>query len=113
MEPYFVLPASDDPWTSLAAIGIRGRSWWQGLLTTAPAMIAVINSVLAGVVAGLVARSVARSTGPLLPAVSAAAGFVVSLVLLGLYEQRVFQRDMAAAPVAFPRTAPTSDTIPD
>ena len=56
MAPYFVLPATDDPWASLAAVGIRRHNTWQGLLATAPWIIVVINSVLAGVVAGLLAR---------------------------------------------------------
>jgi hypothetical protein len=103
MEPYFVLPATDDPWASLAAVGIavRGRAWWQGLLT-APAVIVVINSVLPGFFTGLGWRSVAGLSGPLLPALSAAAGFVLSMVVLGVYEQRAFRRQLAALPVAFP-----------
>jgi hypothetical protein len=103
MAPYFVLPATDDPWVSLAAVGIhvRGRAWWQGLLT-APAMIVVINSVLAGVFTGLGWRSVAGPSGPLLPAISAASGFVLSMVVLGVYEQRAFRRQLEALPVAFP-----------
>jgi hypothetical protein len=103
MAPYFVLPATDDPWASLAAIGIRvqGRAWWQGLLT-APAMIVVINSVLAGVFTGLGWRSVAGPSGPVGPAISAAAGFVQSMVVLGVYEQRAFRRQLEAVPVAFP-----------
>src|SRR4030095_11331618 len=46
MEPYFVLPASDDPWVTLAAIGVQtgGNPWWQALLT-AGSMIVVGNSV--------------------------------------------------------------------
>ena len=52
VAPYFVLPATDDPWASLAAVGIRRNNTWQGLLATAPWIIVVINSVLAGVVAG-------------------------------------------------------------
>ena len=67
MAPYFVLPATDDPWASLAAVGIRRRNAWQGLLATAPWIVVVVNSVLAGVVAGLLAR-LAGATGPLLPA---------------------------------------------
>jgi hypothetical protein len=103
MEPYFVLPATDDPWASLAAVGIRvqGRAWWQGLLT-APAMIVVINSVLAGVFTGLGWRSVAGPSGPVGPATSAAAGLVLSMVVLGVYEQRAFRRQLEALPVAFP-----------
>jgi hypothetical protein len=104
MAPYFVLPATDEPWVSLAAVGIRGRNTWQGMLATAPWMVVVVNSVLAGVVAGLLAR-LAGAPGPLLPALAGAAGFVVSLAVLGAYEQRVFRRDMDTTPVAFP--APT------
>ena len=104
MAPYFVLPATDDPWASLAAVGIRRRNTLQGLLATAPWILVVVNSVLAGVVAGLLAR-LAGAPGPLLPALAGAAGFVVSLVVLGAYAQRAFRRDMDATPVAFP--APT------
>ena len=35
-------------------------------------------------------------------ALSAAAGFLLSLLSLGLYAQRAFRRDLAAATVAFP-----------
>jgi hypothetical protein len=48
MEPYFVLPATDDPWASLAAIGVGSRRVWRGMLTTAPWILVVVNSVLAG-----------------------------------------------------------------
>jgi hypothetical protein len=53
MERYFVLPATDDPWVTLAAVGVQtgGNRWWQALLT-AGSMIVVVNSVLAGVVGG-------------------------------------------------------------
>jgi uncharacterized membrane protein YeaQ/YmgE (transglycosylase-associated protein family) len=104
MAPYFVLPATDDPWASLAAVGIRRHNTWQGLLATAPWIIVVINSLLAGVVAGLLAR-LAGPPGPLLLALAGAVGFVVSLAALGVYEQRVFRRDMDTSPVAFAATA--------
>jgi hypothetical protein len=31
MEPYFVLPATDDPWVTLAGIGVQtgGNPWWR------------------------------------------------------------------------------------
>jgi len=73
MQPYFVLPATDDPWASLAAIGVGSRRVWRGMLTTAPWILVVVNSVLAGVFTGLLWRSVAEPSGPTLPAVSAAA----------------------------------------
>ena len=61
MERYFVLLASDDPWVTLAAIGVRtgGNPWWQAPLT-AGSMIVVVNSVLAGVFAACGAASPGR-----------------------------------------------------
>src|SRR4029450_6016930 len=43
MGPYLVLPATDDPWVALAAIGVQtgGNPWWQALLT-AGSMIVVV-----------------------------------------------------------------------
>src|SRR5215217_2027339 len=103
MEPYFVLPPTDDPWVTLAAIGVRtgGNPWWQALLT-AGSMIVVVNSVLAGVVAGLLWRSVAGPSGSLPLALVAAVGFLLSLVSQGIYGQRAFRRNLEASPVAFP-----------
>src|SRR5215204_3242707 len=103
MEPYFVLPASDDPWVTLAAIGVQtgGNPWWQALLT-AGSMIVVVNSVLAGVVAGLLWRSVAGPSGPLPLALVAAVGFLLSLVSQGIYGLRAFRRDLEASTVVFP-----------
>ena len=92
MEPYFVLPATDDPWVTLAAVGVQ----------TAGSMIVVVNSVLAGVVAGLLWRSVAGPSGPLPLALAAAVGFLLSLVSQGVYGQRAFRRDLEASTVAFP-----------
>jgi hypothetical protein len=61
MERYLVLPATDDPWATLAG-----------------------------------------SSGPVPLALSAAVGFLVSLLSLGLYGQRAFRRDLEASTVAFP-----------
>ena len=101
MERYFVLPATDDPWVTLSAIGVRtrGNPWWQALLT-AGSMIVVVNSVLAGVVGGLLWRSVVGPSGPL--ALAALVGFLLSLVSQGIYAQRAFRRQLEASPVAFP-----------
>src|SRR5919201_233473 len=66
MERYFVLPATDDPWVTLAAVGIqRWRNpWWQSLLT-AGSMIVVVNSVLGGAVVAQRRRAVgAAAAGP-------------------------------------------------
>jgi hypothetical protein len=103
MEPDFVLPASDDPWVTLAAVGVQtgANPWWQALLT-AGSMIVVVNSVLAGVVGGLLWRSVAGPSGPLALALAAAVGFLGSLVSQGIYGQRAFRRELEASTVAFP-----------
>jgi hypothetical protein len=103
MEPYFVLPASDDPWVTLAAVGVQtgANPWWQALLT-AGSMIVVVNSVLAGVVGGLLWRSVAGPSGPLALALAAAVGFLGSLVSQGISGQRAFRRELEASTVAFP-----------
>jgi hypothetical protein len=103
MEPYFVLPATDDPLVTLAAIGVQtgGNRWWQALLT-AGSMIVVVNSVLAGVFTALLWRSVVGPSGPLPLALAAAVGFLLSLVSQGIYGVRVVRRGVAASPVAFP-----------
>jgi hypothetical protein len=103
MGRYFVLPSTDDPKVSLAAVGIRteGNPWWQALLT-AGAIVVVVNSVLAGVFAGLLWRSLAGPSGPVPLALCAVAGFLLSMVSLGGYGQRTFRRDLAASPIAFP-----------
>jgi hypothetical protein len=101
-----LLPATDDPWVSLAAVGIRtgGSPLWQALLT-AGAIVVVINSVLAGVFAGLLWWSLAGPSGPVPLALCAVGGCALSLVSLGGYGQRTFRRDLEASPVAFPARA--------
>jgi hypothetical protein len=107
MQRYFVLPATDDPRVTLAAVGIQtgGNPLWQALLT-AGSMIVVVNSVLAGVFTGLLWRSVAGPSGALPLALAAAVGFLLSLVGQGVYGLRTFRRGLEASPVAFP-AAPT------
>jgi hypothetical protein len=80
---------------------LGGNPWWQALLT-AGAVVVVINSVLAGVFAGLLWRSVTGPSGPLPLALSAAAGFLLSMVALGGDGQRAFRRDVEASPIACP-----------
>jgi hypothetical protein len=74
-------------------------------------MIVVINSVLAGVFVGLLWHSVAGPSGPTLPAILAAAGFVLSVVILSTYEDRTFRRQLAAMPVAFPHRSPPDQQV--
>jgi hypothetical protein len=49
------------------------------------------------------------TSGPVLPAVAAAAGFALSVVVLGAYEERTFNRDISSVPVAFPADRPAGD----
>jgi len=97
---YLVMPATDDPRASLASIGIRSRSWAQSLVT-APAIIVVINSVVAGVT-GAFAIGTVWPSRPVWAAVCGAATFALSLVILGMLEERAFRRNLEALPVAFP-----------
>jgi hypothetical protein len=97
---YLLLPATDDPWANLASIGITSRAWSQSLVM-APAMIVVINSVVAGAAAALLA-SAAWPSSPVPPALCAAVGFLLTLVIVGAAEERAFRRNLTAVPVAFP-----------
>jgi hypothetical protein len=100
MARYLVMPATDDPRASLASIGIRSGSWAQSLVT-APAMIVVINSVVAGVAGTLVVSTVWPSRS-WLAAACGVATFALSLGILGLLEERAFRRNLEALPVVFP-----------
>jgi hypothetical protein len=98
MERYFVLPSTDDPWISLAAVGIP-ISWTPGLVT-AGSVIIMINSVLAGVFGWLVSSIVV--TGALIPALCASTTFLVSLVTAWVLADRAVHRSLESTPVAFP-----------
>jgi hypothetical protein len=80
MRPYFVMPPTDDPSANLEAIGIRGRAWWQ-LLLTAGTLIAVMNSIIAGAFVGLL-LSIVQPRSAAVSVTCGVAGFVVSLLML-------------------------------
>lgn len=105
MAPYFVMPTTDDPWSTLLGSGIgRGseqeRRWWQGLYT-APAAVAIINSIVAGVFIGMLTSAVTNETGPLAAAFGGGA-FLLSLAVLGIVGSRGFLRTMQGIDVRFP-----------
>lgn len=106
MKPYFVLPTTDDPVASMRALGMA-RSRWAGLLT-APAVVAVINSVVAGVFAALVGRLI-DPDGVVVPSVAGLAGFVLSFAVLLAFHTRRFFRSLAEYPVAFPEESTSEE----
>jgi hypothetical protein len=102
-QPYFVMPTTDDPWTTLDGVGIGGGpgpSRWEGLYT-APAAVAIVNSVVAGAFVGVL-TSTLTDDSTLLPAVLGATGFVASLLGMGMLGERGFRRRMASVDVRFP-----------
>lgn len=96
---YLTLPATDEPWTTLSAWGIRAGGRLGGLVTVF-AVVGMINSVVASVFAGLVAIRL-TDRGALATAVGAVA-FVVSFGLLMNFGRQDFFRNMAEAEVRFP-----------
>jgi hypothetical protein len=103
ISPYLVMPSTDDPWANLGAVGIR-TAWWQGLLT-AGALIVGLDSIVGGSLIGLLVKIVTPGAG--IPLVCGVVGFVVSLVVLYEAQRRMFRRDIASVPAAFPQNPKT------
>jgi hypothetical protein len=103
ISPYLVMPSTDDPWANLSAVGIR-TAWWQGLLT-AGALIVGLDSIVGGSLIGLLVKIVTPGAG--IPLVCGVVGFVVSLVVLYEAQRRMFRRDIASVPAAFPQNPKT------
>ena len=103
ISPYLVMPSTDDPWVNLGAVGIRS-AWWQGLLT-AGALIVGLDSIVGGSLIGLLVKIVTPGVG--IPLVCGVVGFVVSLVMLYEAQRRMFRRDIASVPAAFPQNPKT------
>src|SRR6195256_2764739 len=99
ISPYLVMPSTDDPWANLGAVGIR-TAWWQGLLT-AGALIVGLDSIVDGSLICLLVKIVTPGAG--IPLVCGVVGFVVSLVVLYEAQRRLFRRDIASVPAAFPQ----------
>lgn len=102
--PYFAMPTTDEPWTTLQGFGIGSGtvSPWQGLYT-APAAVSVVNSIVAGAFVGILASHFID--GSVAPAALGAVAFVVSFLGLMYLGYRGFRRRMAAVEVRFPPTA--------
>jgi hypothetical protein len=100
---YLTMPTTDDPMTTLTAIGIRAGGPLRGYVT-AYAVVAIVNSVIAGAFGGLLAERIFHRG-----VVSAIAGGVflfVSLFTVMQVGRRDFLRQIAGAEVRFPTDAP-------
>jgi hypothetical protein len=104
--PYFVMPTTDDPWSTLRGSGIGGAaakvSPWEGMYT-APAAVGLVNSIVAAAFVGILSST--SVDGTLVPAILGALGFALSFVVLRMVGERGFRARMAAAEVRFPPTA--------
>jgi hypothetical protein len=99
LEPYFVLPHTDDPWTSLEVVGISSKSWVKGM-NTVDAVIGVINSVIAGVFLALLVD--AFGLGRPWVTFAGVGGFLTSGIVLSVHGTRAFMSDMERTQVRFP-----------
>lgn len=105
--PYFVMPTTDDPWTTLHGSGIGKEADvtpWAGLYTAQAALV-IVNSVVAAAFVG-VASTVVFEESTLVPAIPVAAGFIVSFLGLAAAAQRDFRREVAKVDVRFPPASP-------
>ena len=98
-RPYLSLPATDDPWETLSGFGIQVGGRLRGF-TTAFAVIALGNSVIAGAFAGLLVLRLSHR-GLVATAVGTVM-LVLSATLTMASGRRWFMRNMASVEVRFP-----------
>jgi hypothetical protein len=97
------MPTTDDPWTTLQGVGIgQGGpvSPWEGLYT-APAAVALVNSIVAAAFGGFVGTFLTDGSA-VVPGILGAVGFVASFLALRYLGERGFRRRIGAAAVHFP-----------
>ena len=102
MEPYFMMPTTDDPRHVLAGSGIGDRApgWVQGLYT-APAAIAILNSIVAGVFVGLLS-SIVVDGSMIANGILGALGAVLCFVTKVAFGRKAFLRRLGAVESRFP-----------
>ena len=105
LEPHFITSPYDDLPGALRTLGIdmtasRGVGSSLHVLQTLPGMLSVIVATVAGAIGALAARAV--GIPPLGVVLLAAAGFVLAMVLMGIWGQRSFGRDDASLVPRFP-----------
>ena len=98
-KPYLSLPTTDDPWETLGGFGIRVGGRLRGM-TTAFAVIAVGNSLVAGAFAGLV--TLRLSDQGLLATAVGVGMMLLSVILLMNAGRKNFFTNMANVEIRFP-----------
>jgi hypothetical protein len=108
VERYFVMSAHDDPPGLAITMGVLPGSgalfWLLQILSGTGTVVMILNAVLAAVIVALVALRLEGASATL---GVGALGFVVALVLQGLYIQRTIRKVQAGLRPLFP--TPPSD----
>jgi hypothetical protein len=100
IRPYLIFPTSDDPLVTLRGIGIVETRWWSGLVT-APALITILNGVIAGVLGALVGDVVSEG-GTALPLGLSISFSILSVGLWIWFGDRWIRRQFSRVDVRFP-----------
>jgi hypothetical protein len=106
LEPHFITSPYDDLPGALKTLGIDPASGAQGLASslhvyqTLPGMLSVIVAAVAGAIGALAALAFAIPT--LGVVLAAAAGFVLALLLIGIWSKRSFGRSDPSLDARFP-----------
>lgn len=105
LEPNFVSSPYDDMPGALRTLGVDiraglGLGSTLHVLQTLPGMLSVIVAAVAGAIGALAA--VALATPPLGVVLTAAAAFIVAVVLMGIWGRRSFGRDDPSLAPRFP-----------
>ena len=110
LEPYFITSAHDDLAGALQTLGIdRGAAMprlggLRHLSNTLPGMLTVIVCAVAAAIVALVA--IAFGLPSVGVGIQAGAGFVVALILMGLWNRRSVMTTSASLEPRFPSTPP-------
>jgi hypothetical protein len=111
LEPYFVASSYDDLTGALQTLGVEltaGRRMGSPLhiLQTLPGLLTVIVAAIGGAIGGLAA--VAIGSPPVGVVLSAALGFVIVTVFMGLNNRRSMKRDAPGIVPRFPMPGPAA-----
>jgi len=109
VERYFVMSAHDDPPGMRITMGVRPGSgmlfWFLQILSGTGTVVMILNAVLTGVIVALVTLRIEGAASAILGV--GALGFVVALLLQGLYVRRNIAKVQAGLRPLFP--TPSAD----